>query len=71
MKQCYQADFLRTLANEDDSIIALWRKSDGVGCYIWHISGMVFHESSNADSIIWRKLLPDLEDDDMQGFPNE
>jgi hypothetical protein len=26
MKQCYQSDLLRTLANEDDNIIALWKK---------------------------------------------
>jgi hypothetical protein len=27
-------------------------RNDGVGCYIWHTSGMVFHESSNAGLIV-------------------
>jgi hypothetical protein len=26
MKQRYRADFLRTFANEDDNIIALWKE---------------------------------------------
>jgi hypothetical protein len=41
-------DLLRTLADEDNNIIGLWKKNDYVGCYIWRISGMVFNESSNT-----------------------
>jgi hypothetical protein len=48
LKRRNQADLLRTLANEDDSIIALWKKNYGAGCYMRHILDMVFHESSNA-----------------------
>jgi hypothetical protein len=33
VKQRYQID-LRTVANEGDNIIALWKKMMGVGCYI-------------------------------------
>jgi hypothetical protein len=51
MKWCYQADLLGTFADEDDSITALWKK-DGVGCCIWHISSMVFCESSNTGSLM-------------------
>jgi hypothetical protein len=52
MKRHFWADLLRTLADEDNSIKALWKKNYGVGCYIHHISGMVFHESSNTGSIL-------------------
>jgi hypothetical protein len=31
MKQRYQADRLRTSANENYNIIGLWKKNDGVG----------------------------------------
>jgi hypothetical protein len=48
MKRRYWADLLRTLADEDVNIV---EKNDGVGCYIRRISGMVFHESSNAGLI--------------------
>jgi hypothetical protein len=42
---------ITALANEDN-IIASWKKSDGVGCYIQHNLGMVFLESSNAGSVM-------------------
>jgi hypothetical protein len=38
-KQRYWADLLRTLAHEDN-ITALWKKNDGVACYIQRISDM-------------------------------
>jgi hypothetical protein len=43
------------------------KKKDGVGGYIWNISGM------NPLTLVqsWRKLLQDIEDDDLQSFPNE
>jgi hypothetical protein len=52
IKRHYQADCLRTLADTDDNIIRLWKKNDGVGCYIWCILGMVSCKSSNAGSIM-------------------
>jgi hypothetical protein len=68
MKQHYWAD-LRTLANED-SIIALWRKT--------MVLNAIYSISRALSSVIpvtmvraWRKLLPDVEVDDLQGFPNE
>jgi hypothetical protein len=51
MKQCYQADRLRNLADEDDNIIGLWKKIS-VECYIWRVLGTVLCESSNAGSIL-------------------
>jgi hypothetical protein len=51
MKRHYRADLLRTLADEDDKIIGLLKKNDACWIlYIWHILGMVFHESSDAGS---------------------
>jgi hypothetical protein len=51
IKQCYWAD-LRSLADDHDNIIGLQKINDGVGCYIQHISGMVFCESSNTSLIM-------------------
>jgi hypothetical protein len=50
MKQHYQADLLRTLANEDDNIIGLL----GEGMVLDAMYGIpqVFHESSNAGLIV-------------------
>jgi hypothetical protein len=64
----YWTECLRTFDDEDNNIIGLWKKND-VGCFIWCISSFVFHEPSNADSIV-HKLPSDLEEDDLQGFPN-
>jgi hypothetical protein len=50
MKQDFKVDVLRSLAYEDDNIIAL--KNASVGCYILHTSDKVFHKSSNADSMM-------------------
>jgi hypothetical protein len=52
MKRHYWTNLLRTLADEDHSIIALWEKSYSVGCYVQHISGMVFCESRNICLIV-------------------
>jgi hypothetical protein len=43
--------------------------NDGVGCYIWCISGMVFREFGKAGWIV-EKTSPNLGEDDLQGFPN-
>jgi hypothetical protein len=70
MKRQYQADLPRTLADEDNSIIGLWGKNDGVGCY----NGVSRAWSSmNPVTLVqsWRKLLPYLEEDDLQGFRDE
>jgi hypothetical protein len=56
MKQHYQANLLRTLA-DDNSIL---QKNDGVGCCIWCMSGMVFHEAGN-DCLIVEELLQGTE----------
>jgi hypothetical protein len=68
MKRYNQADLLRNLADEDDNILTLWKKNDGVGCNKRRITGTVFCESSNLS---WRNVLPDLKYDDLQGFPIE
>jgi hypothetical protein len=47
MKQCYCIT-VRSLADEDDNIITLCKRVDGIGCYILCISGMVFCECINA-----------------------
>jgi hypothetical protein len=52
MKQHYRADLPRTLTYEDDKRDRIMEKIDGVGCYIWHILGIVFLESSNAGLIM-------------------
>jgi hypothetical protein len=51
MKLHYQADLLRTPADEDNNLMGLWKKMS-VGCYMWYILGIVFHESSNAGLIM-------------------
>jgi hypothetical protein len=43
----YWPDNFRTIANEDDSVTELWKKMTVLDV-IWHISGMVFCEYSNA-----------------------
>jgi hypothetical protein len=68
MKQCYWSDLLRTLADEDN-IIGLWDKMmalDVIYGELWSWS------SVNPVTLVqsWRKLLPDLEEDDLQGFYN-
>jgi hypothetical protein len=69
MKQRYRTDH-RTLVNEDDSIIGLWEKIMVLGA-IYGVS----HSWSSLNPVTvvrsWRKLLPDLEEDNLQGFPNE
>jgi hypothetical protein len=52
MKQHYQTDLLKIIANEDDNIISKMEENDSIGCYIQCFSGMVFCESSNAGSIL-------------------
>jgi hypothetical protein len=47
MKLQYQAD-LRTAVDEDNNIMGLWKRNYDIVCCIWHVSGMVFHESSNT-----------------------
>jgi hypothetical protein len=66
MKQCYQADLLRTLANEDENIVALQKKMTvlDAGCWTWSSMNPVMPFQP------WRKLFPDLDDDVLQGFPN-
>jgi hypothetical protein len=54
------------MKQERNSII---EKNNIAGCCVQHISGMVFHESSNVD-LIMKEVLPILEDD-LQGFPNK
>jgi hypothetical protein len=49
---------------------SIMEKNGDVGCYIWHISGMVFVNPVMLVRLR-RKLLPDLEEDDLQGFPNK
>jgi hypothetical protein len=49
MQLCYWADLFRNVADKEHSII---ERNNGGGCYIWHILGVVFHESSNAVSIM-------------------
>jgi hypothetical protein len=70
MKQHYQADLLRTLANEDNNIIGLWGKKYSVGCYIYGVSQA--WSCVNPVTLVqsWKKRLPDLKED-LQGFPNE
>jgi hypothetical protein len=63
--ECYQAGLLRSLANENDTIIPSWKKMAVLDAIYAVISGMVFRESSNAGLIM---LFTDL-DDDLQGFP--
>jgi hypothetical protein len=69
MKQRYRADRLRTTA-DGNNIIALWKKIivfDVIYGISWAWSSM------NPVTLLlsWRKLVPDLEDDDLQGFRNE
>jgi hypothetical protein len=69
MKRCYRADLLKTLADEDCNIIALWKEMS-VGCYIgesWTWSSM------NPVMLVpsWKKPVPNLEEDNLQHFPNK
>jgi hypothetical protein len=52
---------------QHDSIIKI---KDGVGCYMRQICGMVFHESSNAGSVM-EETSSRPKDDDFQGFSNK
>jgi hypothetical protein len=70
MKWRYQADHLRTLADEHDIIIGLWKQMT--------VSNVIYSVSrawSSVNPVVLvgscRKLLPDLEEDDLQGFPNK
>jgi hypothetical protein len=70
MKQCYWADHLRILADKGDNIIRLWKKMTVLDALhgvsqAWSSVNPVMLVSS------WRKLLPYLEEYDLQGFPNE
>jgi hypothetical protein len=69
MKQ-HWADLLRTLANETGSMIALW-KTIMVLDAIYRASRVC--SSVNPVMLVrsWRKHLPDLEEDDLRGFPNK
>jgi hypothetical protein len=55
VKQCYWANLLRTLSDEDDDIIGLWQIRMVLGA-VWCILGMVFHESSNTWLIMEKTL---------------
>jgi hypothetical protein len=70
MKRRHQADHLRTLVDEDDNIIGLWKKMMTLDA----VYGAPQARSS-VDPVMLvlsrRKLLPDLEEDDLQGFPND
>jgi hypothetical protein len=65
------ADRLRTLADENDNIIGLWRKKMTVLDAIDGVSRA--WSSANPVTLVrsWRKLLQDVEDDNLQGFPDE
>lgn len=69
IKWCYWADLHRNLANEEINITALWKEitvSDAVYGISWHGLPWI----SNAGSIM-KEIIPDLEDDDLQCFPNK
>jgi hypothetical protein len=70
MKQCYRADLLRTLADEDNNIIGLWKKMTVLDAVYGVSRGW---SSMNPVTLVrsWRKLIPNLEEDDLQGFSNE
>jgi hypothetical protein len=64
MKQCYQADLLRTLADEDDNIMGLWKKM----LVLHGIYSISLAWSSISPVMLvrsWRKPLPDLEEDGL------
>jgi hypothetical protein len=70
VKQRNWADLLRTPFAEDDSIIGLWKEVtvlDAIYGVSWAWS------SVNPVTLVrsWGKLLPDLEEDVLQCFPNE
>jgi hypothetical protein len=68
MKWRYQAN-LRTLSDED-KIIGLWKKKmvlDAIYSISWARSSMNWVTLVRS----WRKLLTDLEKDDLWGFPNK
>jgi hypothetical protein len=71
VKQCYWDEVCRTLADEDDrQHNSIMEKNYGVDT----IYG-IFRAQSSINQIMlirsWRKLLSDLKDYDLQGFPNE
>jgi hypothetical protein len=70
MKQHYRSDFLRTLPAEDNNITALWKEmtvcDNDIGVpWAW--------SSMNPVMLVLfqRKPVPNLDDDDLQGFPNK
>jgi hypothetical protein len=69
MKRRYRADLLRTLANEDNMIVIMERTTVLDAIY----GASRTWSSVNAATLVRsrRKLLPDLEEDDLQGFCNE
>jgi hypothetical protein len=70
MKLHYRTDLLRTLADDNGNLIGLWKKMmvlDAIYSvsWVWSSVNLVMLVQS------WRKLLPDVEGDDLHGFPNE
>jgi hypothetical protein len=70
MKQCYWTDLLNTLTEEDNNMIGLWRKVMVLDA-IYRVSRARYSVNPVMLVCSWRKLLPDLEKDDMQGFLNK
>jgi hypothetical protein len=69
MKWCYWADLLRNLADEADNIIALGKRI--MLDAIYGVSQAWFSVNPVMLVQLWRKLLPDLDEDDLQGFSNK
>lgn len=66
MKQCCQAN-LTTLTNEDYKIMAKCKEMvvSDVTCSVWSCMNQLMLIWS------WRKLLPDIEEEGLQGVPDE
>jgi hypothetical protein len=57
IKQCYCADLLRTLANEDDSIIELWKRMMVLDV-IYGVSQAWSPVNPVMLVLLWQKFLP-------------
>jgi hypothetical protein len=70
MKRCYWADLLRNLADEDNNIMAVWKKITVLDA-IYGIPQAMSSVNPIMLVRLWRKLLPDPDNDHLQGFPNK